>query len=162
MKNPRKAYKAKYVAKNPMLTFFGGMSNQHADELRILNIKNHGALAAIAQGNGTRDDWDVVVHAINVGNILCERGIGNEYRQDMIAARDALCECGKRIVKTGRVLFTGDELRAVNAGMAAHDAQLENVRAIDIDQAAAEVIRRVRHGINTTNVRAELAKVAQI
>ena len=52
MKKPRKAYKPKYVAKNPMATFFGGMSNQHADELRILNIKNHGALAAIAQGNG--------------------------------------------------------------------------------------------------------------
>lgn len=145
-----------------MATFFGGMSGEHADHLRVLNIKNHGALASIMQGYGTRDDWDRLVGAINMGNILCERGIGDEYRQDMIAARDALCECGKRIVKTGRVLFTGDELRAINAGMAAHDAQLENVRAIDIDQAAAEVIRRVRHGINTTNVRAELAKAAQI
>lgn len=158
MKKPRKAYKPKYVAKNPMLTFFGGMSNQHADELRILNIKNHGALAAIAQGNGTRDDWDAVVHAINVGNILCERGIGNEYRQDMLAARDALESCGKRIVKTDRVILTGDELKALNAGMAAHDAQIENVRYIDIDRADDEVSRRVRHHINTTDVRKESAK----
>lgn len=158
MKKPRKAYKAKYVAKNPILTFFGGMSNQHADELRILNIKNHGALAAIVQGNGTRDDWDAVVHAINVGNILCERGIGNEYRQDMLAARDALESCGKRIVKTDRVILTGDELKALNVGMAAHDAQLENVRYIDIDRADDEVSRRVRHHINTTDVRKESAK----
>lgn len=159
MKKPRnKKYRPKYISVNPMSTFLGGMSGEHADHLRVLNIKNHGALAAIVQGRGTRDDWDRLVGAINMANILCERGIGDEYRADMIGARDALCECGKRIVKTGRVLFTGDELRAVNAGMAAHDAQLENVRAIDIDQAAAEVIRRVRHGINTTNVRAELAK----
>lgn len=163
MKKPRnKKYQPKYVARNPMATFFGGMSGEHANELMVLNLRNHHALSAIAQGRGTREDWDKIVGAINMANIMCERGIGDEYRQDMIAARDALCECGKRIVKTGRVLFTGDELRAVNAGMAAHDAQLENVRAIDIDQAAAEVIRRVRHGINTTNVRAELAKAAQI
>lgn len=162
MKKPRKKYTPKYVARNPMATFFGGMSGEHADHLVKLNLLNHGALVNICHGSGTRDDWDRLVGAINMGNILCERGIGDEYRQDMIAARDALCECGKRIVKTGRVLFTGDELRAINAGMAAHDAQLENVRAIDIDQAAAEVIRRVRHGINTTNVRAELAKAAQI
>lgn len=163
MKKPRnKKYKPKYVSVNPMSTFLGGMSCEHADHLRLLNIKNHGALAAIVQGRGTRDDWDRLVGAINMANILCERGIGDEYRQDMIAARDALCECGKRFVTTGRLLFKGDELRAVNAGMAAHDAQVENVRAIDLDQAAAEVIRRVRHGINTTNVRAELAKAAQI
>lgn len=163
MKKPRnKKYTPKYVAKNPMATFFGGMSGEHADHLRVLNIKNHGALAAIMQGRGTREDWDRLVGAINMANILCERGVGDEYRQHMIAARDALCECGKRFVSTGRLLFKGDELRAINAGMAAHDAQVENVRAIDIDQAAAEVIRRVRHGINTTNVRAELAKAAQI
>lgn len=161
-KSRNKKYQPKYVARNPMATFFGGMSGQHADELVKLNLLNHGAMVNICHGSGTRDDWDRLVGAINMGNILCERGIGDEYRQDMISARDALCECGKRIVKTGRVLFTGDELRAVNAGMAVHDAQLENVRAIDIDQAAAEVIRRVRHGINTTNVRAELAKAAQI
>lgn len=158
MKKPRKKYTPKYVARNPMATFFGGMSGEHVDHLVKLNLLNHGAFTAIVQGRGTRGDWDRLVGAINMGNVLCERGIGDEYRQDMIAARDALCECGKRIVKTGRVLFTGDELRAINAGMAAHDAQVENVRAIDLDQAAAEVIRRVRHGINTTNVRAELAK----
>lgn len=154
MKKKRdKAYKPKYVAKNPMATFLGGMSGEHANELLKLNFRNHHALAAIAQGHGTPDDWDMLVHAINVGNVLCERGIGDEYRQDMLGARDALESCGKRIVKTGRVLLTGDELQALNAGMAAHDAQLENVRYLDIDQADAEVSRRVRHRINTADVR---------
>lgn len=162
MKKPRKKYTPKYVARNPMATFFGGMSGEHADHLVKLNLLNPGAFTAIVQGRGTRNDWDRLVGAINMGNVLCERGIGDEYRQDMIAARDALCECGKRFLKSNRLLFTGDELQAVNAGMAAHDAQLENVRAIDIDRASDEVMRRVRHGINTTNVRAELAKAAQI
>lgn len=154
MKKRNKAYKPKYVAKNPMATFLGGMSGEHAEQLRILRIRNHSALVNICHGSGTPDDWDMLVHAINVGNVLCERGIGDEYRQDMLAARDALEACGKRIVKSGRVLLTGDELQALNAGMAAHDTQLENVRYLDIDQADAEVSRRVRNRINTTDVRA--------
>lgn len=163
MKKPRnKKYQPKYVARNPMATFFGGMSGEHANELMVLNLRNHHALSAIVQERGTRDDWDALVHAINVGNVLCERGIGNEYRQDMLAARDALESCGKRIVKTNRVILTGDELKALNAGMEAHDTQLENVRYIDIDRADDEVSRRVRHHINTTDVRKESAKAAQI
>lgn len=153
-----KSYRPKYVSKNPMSTFMGGMSGEHADHLQKLNIINHGALAAIVTGCGTRNDWDRLIGAINMGNVMCESGIGNEYRADMMAARDALCECGKRAVLCGRFIFTGDELRAVNAGMAAHDAQVENVRAIDLDRAADEVLRRIRYGVNTTNVRAELER----
>lgn len=159
MKKPRnKKYQPKYVARNPMATFFGGMSGQHADELVKLNLINHGAIVNICHGSGTKADWDRLVGAINMGNVMCEQGIGNEFRAEMIAARDALCKCGKRFMKSGRFGFTGEELQAVNAGLAAHDAQVENVRAIDLERAADEVIRRIRHGVNTTNVRAELSR----
>lgn len=78
----------------------------------------------------------------------------------MLAARDALCEVGKRALKTGKFLFRGEELQAMNEAMACHDAQLENIRAIDVERASDEVIRRIRNRINTTNVRAELEKEA--
>ena len=158
MKKPRKKYTPKYIARNPMATFFGGMSGEHADHLVKLNLINHGAIVNICRGSGTKADWDRLVGAINMGNVMCEQGIGNEFRAEMIAARDALCECGKRFMNSGRFGFTGDELQAVNAGLSAHDAQVENVRAIDLERAADEVIRRIRHGVNTTNVRAELAR----
>lgn len=76
----------------------------------------------------------------------------------MMAGRDALCEIGKRALRTGKFVFKGDELRAMNEAIECHDTQLENVRAVDIDRASNEVIRRIRHGLNTTNVRAEMQK----
>lgn len=160
MKKRNKAYKPKYVAKNPMSTFFGGMSGDHAGHLQTLNVVNAQAIAAMAQGRGTRADWDRIVGAMNMANVMCEQGIGNEFRSKTIAWRDALMECGKRAMRSDRFIFTGDELRAVNEGMACHVAQLENVRSIDVDRASDEVLRRIRHGVNTTNVRAEVDREA--
>ena len=48
----------------------------------------------------------------------------------------------------------------MNLAMECHDTQLENVRALDVDRAAEEVERRVRHRINSTSVSAEIKKTA--
>lgn len=155
-----KKYRPKWCSTNPITAIFGGMSGDHADHLRILNVKNHAALAAMAQGAGTRIEWDLLVGAMNMANVMCVQGIGNEFRSSTIAGRDALCEVGKRWHRIGKFVFAGPELAAMNEALACHDAQLENIRAIDVDRAADEVLRRIREGINTTNVKAEIAKEA--
>jgi hypothetical protein len=160
MKKRNKPYHPKYVASNPLSTFFGGMSATHIEHLRSLQIKNHLAMTDLAQGRGTKADWDLIVGAINISNVMCEQGIGDEFRFETIDARDALLEVGKRFMRTGKFVFTGDELQAVNRALECHDAQLENVRAIDVDRAANEVVRRVRHRINSTSVMREMRKEA--
>lgn len=158
-KRTKKYQGPKYIARNPMVTFFGGMSDTHAEHLQKTNIINHGALAALSQGRGGKEEWDRLVGAVNIANIMCEQGIGDEFREATIAAREALVAVGIRSIKNGgRFLFTGDELRVMNEALACHDAQLENSRAIDIDRAASEVERRLAHRINSTNVMAELKK----
>lgn len=161
MKKPRnKKYRPKYAARNVLTTVFGGMSGDHIEHLRLIQIRSHKALADMVKGEGTREGWDLLVGAINMANVMCEQGIGNEFRAQTIAARDALLEVGKRIVKLDRVILKGDELNAIRAGLECHDAQLENVRAIDVERACKEVDRRVRHHINSTSVVRELAKEA--
>lgn len=160
MKKRTKKYRPRQVSINPLSEIFGGMSDTHQPHLQRLLVVNSLALQAIVQGRGTRDDWDKLVGAVNIGNVMCEMGIGNEFREAMIAGRDALCEVGKRYMRSERFVFTGDELKAVNEAMACHTAQLENVRAVDVDRAAAEVIRRIQYGVNTTKVRVEAAKEA--
>lgn len=159
-KRRNKKYRPKYVTRNVLTTIFGGMSGDHAEHLRLIQIRSHKALADMAQGAGTREGWDLLVGAINMANVMCEQGIGNEFRRATIAARDALLEVGKRIVKLDRVIMKGDELNAIREGLDCHDAQLENVRAIDVERASREVDRRVRHHINSTSVMGELAKDA--
>jgi len=161
MKKARnKKYRPKYVARNVLSTVFGGMSGDHVDHLRLIQIRSHKALADMAKGAGTREGWDLLVGAINMANVMCEQGIGDEFRQVTIAARDALLEVGKRIVKLDRVIMKGDELNAIREALECHDAQLENIRAIDVERASREVDRRVHHRINSTSVMCELAREA--
>lgn len=157
----RKPYRGpKYVAKNPMVTFFGGMSDTHASHLQATRLVNHAAMQAMTQGRGDKEQWDRLVGAVNIAIVMCEQGIGPEYREQFVAAFNALLEVGKRSVKTGRFVFTGDELHALNECLDCHDAQLMNIRAIDVDRAAAEVIRRLNHRVNSTSVMKELEKEA--
>lgn len=158
MAKPRKKYRPKYIATNPMSTFLGGMSGEHAQHLQDVLLKNHTAMSNMARGVGGRDEWDRLNGMINMANVMCDMGIGDEFRQATVAARDALLACGKRGVRTGRFLFTGDELVTMNEAMSCHEAQMTNVRAIDVERAMDEVAKRLRHHINTTTVQAEMAK----
>lgn len=157
-KKPRKKYRPKSVSKNPISDVFGGLTGDHMAHYQRLAIRTHGAMAEMVQGRGTREHWDLLIGAINMANVMCEQGIGDEFRPQTLAGRDVLCEVGKRAVKMGRFLFKGDEIGILNEALDCHDAQLQNIRAIDVERAADEVIRRVRHGINTTNVRAEIER----
>lgn len=159
-KKRNKKYCPKAVSINPISEVFGGLSGDHAEHLQRLNLRNHAAMVEISQGRGAREHWDLLVGAVNMANVLCEQGIGNEFRAQTIAGRDALCDVGKRALSTGRFLFRGAELAAMNEALLCHDTQLENIRAIDIERAATEVQRRIVNRINTTNVRAELEKEA--
>jgi hypothetical protein len=161
MKSRRnKKYTPKGVTTNP-LSIFGGMSDTHRDHLRRVQVQNHMAMAEMAQGRGSREQWNRIVGAINIANVMCEMGIGDEFREITITARDALLAVGKRAVLNGdRFVFTGPELQAVNAALDCHDAQLENSRSIDIDRAADTVKHRVRHRINSTSVMREIRREA--
>lgn len=157
-KKRNKAYAGpKYVARNPLVTFFGGMGGQHYEHLQNTLLINHTALSNMARGVGDKEDWERLVGAMNCAIIMTEQGIGPEYEADVVAAREALIACGKRAVKNNhRFIFTGDELKVMNQALDVHDLQLKSVRAIDVDKAAAEVERRLRHRINSTSVMAEI------
>lgn len=141
---PRKKYKPKGYSVNVLSEVFGGMSGDHMTHLQELMVKNHKAMADIATGHGTRYSWNMIVGAVNIAHVMCDQGIGPEFKDTVIEAREALINMGVRMRTTGKLLFRGDEMRVLNEAMLCHDAQLENVRAIDIERAANEVKRRFR------------------
>ena len=72
-KKRTKAYQGpKYISRNPMETFMGGMSGVHAEHLQKTNLINHAAMQAMVQGRGCKETWDRLVGAINIANIMCE------------------------------------------------------------------------------------------
>jgi hypothetical protein len=158
----RKAYQGrKYVAKNPLKTFFGGMQETHYEHLQTTLLINHTSMSNMARGVGDKEDWDRIVGAINIALIMTEQGSAPDHVELLKQAQAALIEVGKRAVKNNmRFLFKGPELGVLNDAMEVHDLQLQTARAIDIDRAADEVKKRVRHKIGSTNIMRELAKEA--
>lgn len=149
---PRKARKIKSLSTNVLSDVFGGMGSTHGAHLRAIQIKNYKALDDMAFGRGTREGWDLLRGAVNMACVMCDQGIGAEYSDAMVTAKDALLEVGKRLVKLGRVVLKAEELAAFREALSIHDAQLENIRAIDVERAYFEVRRRERERVNTISV----------
>lgn len=142
---------------NPVDFILSGLKRVDGELQTDLNARNHAAMQALVQGRGTRDSWDQLVGAINMANVLCEQGIGNEYRDQMLAGRDALAQVRVRYDERGVFVFKADEMQAVNLALEVHDAQLEAARVVDIERAGAEVLRRIRYRVNALGPKSLLA-----
>lgn len=155
-KRDKKYSGPKYVARNPALTFFGGMSDQHAGPLQATKLLNHTAMSNMVRGVGDYNDWFRLNSAINMALVMSEQGIGAEYQGEFVAASMAMLACVRRGAKTDRYLFTGPEIQAMNTALDSHDAQCTCVRFIDIDRAEKEVERRLRNRINVMKIEEEM------
>ena len=147
-----KAHRPRDVIQNPLNFMLGGLKRIDGERLTDMNSINHASMQAIVQGRGTRDHWDRLVGCMNMANVMCELGTGEQYRAELLAGRDALLVIGRRAAVKGAFTPTGDEMRALNLALEVHDAQLEASRVIDVERASDEVVRRVRSGINTMRV----------
>lgn len=105
-----------------------------------LKLKNHEALDSILTGQGTKDHVIVLINAVNMSEALIRvRGdLGIDWKDEIKAAKDAICAVGKRGNEKKSFVFTGPEITAVKMFMDIHDAQLDNCtvreseRALDI------------------------------
>jgi hypothetical protein len=117
------------------------------DALVILRIRNHDALASIAQGKGTRGDIDTVVAALNMAEALTMQNVGEAYRAQIREGQDALKSMASRGVQLGdKFICSGPELTAINWGMEIHDAQLEAVNVKQLETAIKKVANIVKSG----------------
>ena len=111
-----------------------------------IGVKNHFALKALWNGVGSHDDIVRVAHALNVGLVLCELGVGEKYLPEVQAAQNALVGIATRSRELGRWTLNEVEYRAICAGLEVHDAQLELASVKEIATAEEEIVRRASHG----------------
>lgn len=101
-----------------------------------LKIKNHDALDNIRKGLGTRADIDVLIGAFNITEALAlKSSLGDEWRDEIRAAQDALLELGRRGAETGKFILRGPELTTFNTAMEIHDAQLDACTVSELERA---------------------------
>lgn len=116
-------------------------------EVSTLRIKNHGALAAVCQGQATRSDVDILIAALNIAEALAVQDVGTDYAAEIQAGQAALHDMAKRGVDMGgRFILRATELQALNLAMEVHDAQMDAITVRQLERAIDYVHRVVRSG----------------
>jgi hypothetical protein len=112
-----------------------------------LKIKHHQALLDFTQGNGDKDQVDVLIAAMNMAEALyiINPELGKDYESEIKAAQDAIFYMARRGLDKGRFLFTGPELQAINMGIEIHDAQLDACTISELEQAIKVVYDAIKH-----------------
>lgn len=148
-KKPRKAYRPRKVLVDPVSYVLTGMKplTWAKDELVTLRITNHGAFAALTQGRATRQDFELMVAALNMTEALMLQRLGDEYSNDMRAGQDALeAIAGRSVSLGGRFVVKAEEMKALNEAMVVHDAQLDVCTIAQLERAIDTVQQTIRQG----------------
>jgi len=142
----RSKYKPRPVLLNPMGYVIESMTpvSQHESFLIDVKIKTHMALANMTQGKAVREDVDTLIEAVNVVEALYRMGFGTEYGDEMRNGLDALHSVGVRGAKSGRFILRSQEMKALNAIIDLHDAQLEAITLKDMERAYKLVLEEFR------------------
>jgi hypothetical protein len=142
-------YKPRPVLRDCMAfikTGFEPVRNQ--SETLTLRMKNHASLEEITKGRANKGHVDIMIVALNMTEALAmvREDLGADWRTEIRAAQDALFAMAQRGVATGRWLFTGPELQAINLAMELHDAQLDACTVDELQQAITLSKRIIRAG----------------
>lgn len=142
----RSKYRPKGLILDTMLYVSSGMKKVGSISAgTTLKIKNHAALESVRTGEGTREDIDVLISAFNITEALALQSIGEDWKDEIRAAQDALLAVGRRGVETGKFILRGPELTTFNLAMEIHDAQLDACTVSELEKAIAFVESIVRN-----------------
>jgi hypothetical protein len=137
----RSNYRPKPQLPNPVAWIINGFKPVTQAGIVNVQIKNHNAIDALRKGVAGREDMDTLIEALNISEALQRLGIGDEYKDELRAAQDALYEASKRgIDREYRFVLKAQELTAINLGMEIHDAQME-VTSIKHMEDALDIVR---------------------
>lgn len=142
----RSKYRPKGVIRDPMSHVISGMKRVgDLSSGTTLMIMNHDALDKARRGLAERRDLDVLIAAMNMAEALIRMRIGDDWKDEIRAAQDALFAVGSRGVETGKFILRGPELTSLNLGMEIHDAQLEACTVAELEKAIDIVHNEIRH-----------------
>jgi len=94
----------------------------------------------------TEEAWYDLAGNLNMALILCERGIGLEYIEDIKAAMLGMMRAKKRSETTGSLALDGGAIKALRVALEIHDQQLGVAERSELRAAAKTIVSRVKSG----------------
>lgn len=137
----RSSYRPKPQLPNPVAWIINGFKPISQAGIVNVQIKNHNAIDALRKGIADREDIDCIIEALNIAEALQRLGIGDEYKDELREAQDALYAVSRRgIDREYRFVLKAQELVSINLGMEIHDAQIE-VTNIEQMEKAIDIVK---------------------
>ena len=157
-KRAKKPYRQKYARNDPTAfallnrnSIINSVIEEFATPLcdedrRNIEISFVVSLDRLARGKADGDDIANIGFMCNTAAVLCERGFGEEYMDEVGEAMDALLRAELRGKQGKSIGVTGDELADIRRAYQLHAVQVESAGRGHLLAAGKEVTRRQNEG----------------
>ena len=131
-KKPRKAYKPKRVAKDPIAF----LSVCKPADVVVDKLYYRAALDHILTGKGVIKDYDAMAACVNISAALSAMHFGDEQYETSFAAQRAHSALGERVRAGKPIIYRGLEIGAMKKGMELYESQADLMTQRDMVNAS--------------------------
>lgn len=116
------------------------------DQLTDLGVAYWASFENLRSGPATEEAWSCVACALNIGIVLCEQELGQEYEELFARALEGAFRAKVRSQRTGSFRLDGAALRDIEDAFDVHDAQMELATRAEVTRALNTVHARMESG----------------
>ena len=133
-----------YKLVDPIAHAIAGAGITTDDCLDKLKAKETAAIEAMRTGNATVYTWQELVDMNNICQVMARNGIGPEALVDCMMAEIELKQATKRFEATGRMLLTGQGLRAIQEVSEWHHLQRKSISRAEYERMIDKTRNKIR------------------
>lgn len=146
-KKPRtKRYVARECLQDPVSWAVAGVHTLPTESQQAAMVPVDGAVALLKQGMAGRDDWNMIVQALNIAEALAGLQIGPNLMPQIEAGQEALHAIALRMIARRTATCYATELHAIDEALAMYRAQLKLCTQAEFSRAIARVKELHRSG----------------
>jgi hypothetical protein len=116
------------------------------DQVTDLGVAYWLSFENLRTGDANEESWSCVACALNVALVLCEKGIGAEYEQQLVKALDGCFRAKIRSAKSGNFRLDGEALRDIETALQIHDQQMQLAKRWEVTAAMQTIYKRLKDG----------------
>lgn len=144
MKKRNKKYKPREIKGNCIEWAIAGVHTFPIETQRDIMKEPLASFERLREGRASREDWNQICQALNVGEALCEFNIANDHLDDFHKGHEALHQIALRMLAGKSSTCYAHELAAITEALDMHKIQLQFCTQAEFSRA----IKRVTNLIN--------------
>lgn len=144
MKKRTKKYKPREIKGNALEWAIAGVHTFPIETQRDIMKQPLASFDMLREGRASREDWNLICQALNVGEALCEFNIANDHLDEFHKGHEALHQIALRMLAGKSSTCYAHELAAITEALDMHKIQLQFCTQAEFSRA----IKRVTNLIN--------------